>query len=54
MKFRDEKITYDQLLARVEENRYGTVYKVLDDLKGKIEDKFINVEKDDDITSKAL
>eukprot|EP00347_Sterkiella_histriomuscorum_P010689 403375302 len=54
MKFRDEKITYDQFLARVEEKRFGTVYKVLDDLKGKIDERFIMEEKDDIIAQRAL
>ncbi|CDW83126.1 UNKNOWN [Stylonychia lemnae] len=54
MKFRDEIITYDQFLSRIEEKRFGTVYKVLDDMKGKIQDKFIKKEKDDAITLKAL
>jgi hypothetical protein len=33
-KFRDYQITYDQLLSRVEEARFGTKYVVLDDIKG--------------------
>ena len=47
MQFRDQLITYDQFIARVEEKRFGTKYQVLDDLRGKIDEKFIKLEKDD-------
>lgn len=51
--FRDGKITCDQLLARIEEKRFGTKYYVLDDLKGKIDDKFIIKDKMDDEIAKG-
>jgi len=40
VKFRDKQITYDQLKARIAERRFHVSYKVLDDLKGKIEPSF--------------
>ena len=54
MQFRDQLITYDQFIARVEEKRFGTKYQVLDDLRGKIDEKFIKLEKDDLIIQEAI
>lgn len=54
MKFREGNITYDQLLARVEYKRFGTKYQVLDDLRGKIQDNFIDPGPDDAVIDKAM
>ena len=40
IKFRDQTITYDQLKARINERRFKVTYKVLDDLKDKIDPSF--------------
>ena len=46
MKFRDKTITYDQLKARIAERRFHVSYKVLDDLKDKIDPSFYtDIEK---------
>ena len=51
--FREGKITYDQLLARVEGRRSGKPYIVLDDLKGVVEESILKVEKEDGLLLKA-
>ena len=46
-KFKDHQLSYDQLLSRVEEIKTGQSYVVLDDLKGRIQDDIIDVDKND-------
>ena len=38
--FRDKKVTYDQIKARLAERRYNIIYKCLDDLKPEIDPEF--------------
>ena len=45
--FRDYEITYDQLLARVEEKRFGTKYVVLDDMKPTLNEKYLVAPEDE-------
>ena len=46
LKFRGHEITYDQLIARVEELRFGTQYLVLDDLKPLLQEKYLEMPDD--------
>lgn len=47
IKFRNGKITYDQLLARVEESRFGTKYTVLDDLIPDLKPEYLHKPEDE-------
>ena len=47
MNFREYKITYDQLLSRVEKIRFGEDYPILDDMIGTtLDEKFLEEPKD--------
>jgi hypothetical protein len=47
MNFREYKITYDQLLSRVEKIRFGQDYPILDDMVGTtLDEKFLEEPKD--------
>lgn len=47
IKFRNGKLTYDQLLARVEESRFGTKYTVLDDMIPDLKPEYLNKPEDE-------
>lgn len=53
-KFKSGELTYDQLLSRIEEKRFGKRYVVLDDLKANMDPDLLEPEINDAIIQKAL
>lgn len=47
VKFRTGKLTFDQLLSRVEESRFGTKYVVLDDMIPDLKPEYLRKPEDE-------